>query len=460
MSKVSVIMPCLNMEKYIGECLRSVIDQTLSDLEIILVDAGSEDGTLDIIHRFMKEDKRITLFHSDIKSYGYQMNLAMSVASSEFICIVETDDYIEPDMVEILYREITESGADYVKGCAQGFFRFGDRDWRYDILPAPELNSASRFEVNPSERANLFLHDTFLWNGIYRRDFLVKYRFQETKGAAFQDIGVLFQLIHGAAKAVYLNKMVYHYRQDNGVASSYNNNSLNYVKHEYEALERLLPDLSEDWIWAYYQKMAGHTLNRFYFMATGKQFWTGAEESIGWLKRRLEYALKSNILPSSKKSLVYFHDAEWKELQMLLSNEYEYYEYRRNVYLSHIKVTAETIGQLLEHDVVIFGCGRRGRSLCRLLRLFGVNVICFCDNSVDGVEKLLDGIRVISPKRAVSECTNAFFATANAKAYLEMQQQLIRMGISESRIIISENCLFYDMLTVSRVLELCKNVIV
>ena len=94
MIKVSVIMPCLNMEKYIEQSIKSVINQTLKDIEIIVVDAGSTDKTLDIIERYKSQDERIKLIHSDKKSYGYQMNLAINKAQGEFIGIVETDDYV------------------------------------------------------------------------------------------------------------------------------------------------------------------------------------------------------------------------------------------------------------------------------------------------------------------------------------------------------------------------------
>lgn len=74
-TKISVIMPSLNVSKYIKQCLQSVLNQTLEDIEIICVDGGSTDGTLDIIQQYVKKGNRVKLIHSDIKSYGYQMNL-------------------------------------------------------------------------------------------------------------------------------------------------------------------------------------------------------------------------------------------------------------------------------------------------------------------------------------------------------------------------------------------------
>ena len=80
--KVSVIMPSLNVGKYIRESLTSVCNQTLKEIEIICVDAGSTDGTLEIIKEFAASDKRIKVIHSDKKSYGYQMNVGIHEAQA------------------------------------------------------------------------------------------------------------------------------------------------------------------------------------------------------------------------------------------------------------------------------------------------------------------------------------------------------------------------------------------
>ena len=118
-TKISVIMPSLNVSKYIKQCLQSVLNQTLEDIEIICVDGGSTDGTLDIIQQYVKKDNRVKLIHSDIKSYGYQMNLGIKEASGDYIGIVETDDYIQSDMYERLYDVVVgnpEEEIDFVKG--------------------------------------------------------------------------------------------------------------------------------------------------------------------------------------------------------------------------------------------------------------------------------------------------------------------------------------------------------
>ena len=100
MSEISVIMPSLNVRPYIEKCLGSVVSQSFKDLEIICVDAGSTDGTLEIINEFARKDSRIKVINSDIKSYGYQMNLGIRYAKGEYIGIVETDDFIDRECIK------------------------------------------------------------------------------------------------------------------------------------------------------------------------------------------------------------------------------------------------------------------------------------------------------------------------------------------------------------------------
>ena len=113
--KISVIMPSLNVGDYMEQCLSSVLSQSLKDIEVICVDAGSTDQTLDIIKKHQVNDKRIKIIHSDKKSYGHQVNLGLKEAKGIYISIVETDDYIDENMLEDLYESSQDNTIDIVK---------------------------------------------------------------------------------------------------------------------------------------------------------------------------------------------------------------------------------------------------------------------------------------------------------------------------------------------------------
>ena len=218
---ISVLVPSLNVETYVCECIESIINQTLENIEIICIDAGSTDNTLEIIKGYAEKDSRIKIVHSSEKSYGYQMNLGLALASGEYIGIVETDDFIAEDMYESLY-ELTEDGTvDIVKGTFYHFY--GDNsdeplviDWSKGELK----DVKDSFIIYQQER---FLdgHPS-IWAGIYRRDFLTdnQIRFIEEKGGGWVDNGFFFETACAAKKIVYRPEPYYYYREDNPNSSS------------------------------------------------------------------------------------------------------------------------------------------------------------------------------------------------------------------------------------------------
>jgi glycosyltransferase involved in cell wall biosynthesis len=109
-------MPSLNTARYIREALDSVVNQTLKDIEIICIDAGSTDGTREIIGEYAERDSRIRVIDSPVKSYGYQMNVGLDAAKGSYIGIVEPDDYVLPEMYEELYGQAISENLDVIKG--------------------------------------------------------------------------------------------------------------------------------------------------------------------------------------------------------------------------------------------------------------------------------------------------------------------------------------------------------
>ena len=109
---ISVIIPCYNVEKYIDRCMESVLNQTYRNLEIILVDDGSTDGTGEIIKKYAEHDHRIKILHQKNKGAGAARNAGMEIASGSYIGFVDSDDWIAEDMYEYLIGIIKEEDAD------------------------------------------------------------------------------------------------------------------------------------------------------------------------------------------------------------------------------------------------------------------------------------------------------------------------------------------------------------
>ena len=112
MSKVSVIIPVYNVEKYLPECLDSVIKQTLKDMEIICVDDGSTDSSGKIIDEYAAKDNRIVVIHKQNGGYGQSCNKGLDIAKGEYVAILEPDDFVDEHMYEDLYNAAKQYDGD------------------------------------------------------------------------------------------------------------------------------------------------------------------------------------------------------------------------------------------------------------------------------------------------------------------------------------------------------------
>lgn len=109
---ISVIMPVYNMEQYLERCLKSVVKQTYSNLEILLINDGSSDKSGDICEQWAKQDRRIRVFHKENGGLSDARNWGLEYAKGEYLCFVDSDDYMEPDMLEKLLNALEKNAAE------------------------------------------------------------------------------------------------------------------------------------------------------------------------------------------------------------------------------------------------------------------------------------------------------------------------------------------------------------
>lgn len=114
MKKVSVIVPAYNVEKYIGRCLDSIQKQTYSEMEILVIDDGSTDGTWEIVKEYAKRDSRVIPVHRENGGVSKSRNEGLSLATGDYIAFLDADDYWNDDSVEIMVRKLEESSADWL----------------------------------------------------------------------------------------------------------------------------------------------------------------------------------------------------------------------------------------------------------------------------------------------------------------------------------------------------------
>ena len=247
---VTVIMPSLNVEPYIRLCIESVMRQTAENIEILCIDAGSSDGTKEILQEYAEHDARISILESDRKSYGYQVNMGIRAARGRYIAIVETDDYIAPDMFESLICKADEKNLEVIKGDYEIFQGDGreEEKIRRDIVSPALKGKTMTGEELAREIPDSLGSAMYIWAGLYRTDFLREKGIlcHETAGASFQDNGFWFQIMMHTERMLFTGRIFYHLRRDNPNSSVMATNKTLCMKNEYDFIRGKICDLKDE----------------------------------------------------------------------------------------------------------------------------------------------------------------------------------------------------------------------
>lgn len=199
--KISVIVPVYNVEKYIRKCIESIINQTFKDIEIIIVNDGTKDNSIKIAEEYLS-DKRIKIVNKENGGLASARNAGMRVAKGEYICIIDSDDYIEENMLEILYNE--SQGNDIV--ICNNYDHY-EKDNSYKVK---KKNDCIK---NIDEEGIYFWGYVGLevWNKLYRRKFLTENNVNDIEGIVHSDVFFNIKTLFLAKKVKYIDKPLYHY---------------------------------------------------------------------------------------------------------------------------------------------------------------------------------------------------------------------------------------------------------
>ena len=210
--KVSVVVPIYGVEKYLRQCVDSILSQTLKEIEVILVDDGSPDGCAKIVDEYAAKDSRVVAVHQENGGYGRAVNHGIELAKGEYIGIVEPDDWIEPEMYEVLYSKAVCDSLDVIKSnfiphnIANRFLRPLPNKW----AEAPSEDKV----LTVDEAAVFFYYHPSIWTCIYKRSFIEfnKIRMVESKGAGWQDNPFQIQTLCLANRIGFTRQAFYNYR--------------------------------------------------------------------------------------------------------------------------------------------------------------------------------------------------------------------------------------------------------
>lgn len=254
MGTVSVIIPIYNVEKYLPDCVDSVLEQSYQDLQIILVDDGSTDAGGAICDEYALRDARITVVHKENGGLSDARNSGLPVAVGEFVLYLDSDDFLEPNAIETLIMAQSETDADIVLG--NYWYTYPDHEdlsatwYETDMV----LDNAYAMEALVDGRI-----ETFAWGKLIRREIAEKHLFPQ--GKIFEDHFWTHYVFADAKRVALLAKPLVHYRQrDNSISFTFDLKRLDMLDgwvNRAEFLKERYPNLLEVCYSRYAERYAG-----------------------------------------------------------------------------------------------------------------------------------------------------------------------------------------------------------
>lgn len=206
---VSVIVPVYNVEQYLEQCIKSIVNQTYHNLEIILVNDGSTDGSGTICEQYRKKDHRIQVIHQENRGLSGARNAGMDVFSGEYIMFIDSDDFVDHEIVEVMLREALENKLDIVL-CGTVLCDQSGNKMSSSAIARSEIYTEDLF--HPFFRSDYY--SVSAWGKLYHRDMVKGIYFPDRK--YHEDMFVAHRFLSRAKRVMIMDKAYYWYRQVQG----------------------------------------------------------------------------------------------------------------------------------------------------------------------------------------------------------------------------------------------------
>lgn len=224
MIKVSVIMPVYNAEAYLSLALESLLAQTLQEIEIICVDDGSTDQSLEILQSYQKKDDRIVILRQKNSYAGVARNYGMTVAKGKYLSFLDADDYFKPEMLEKAYNNAEEQTADLVIFGGEYFKDdIGDRMPFPELLKEEQIPAGEGFDNREKLEKLMTITTPAPWNKLFLRSFIEKHQLAFQPCKRVNDLFFVEMALACADKIGVVRESLIYYRTGNSSSLQGNN---------------------------------------------------------------------------------------------------------------------------------------------------------------------------------------------------------------------------------------------
>lgn len=295
--KISVIVPVYNVEMYLEKCIDSIINQTYKNLEIILVNDGSTDNSGSLCDKIASKDDRIVVYHKENGGLSDARNFGISKSTADYIGFIDSDDYIDKHMYEVLLRNMNETKSD-MSMCGH-----------YDVYEdniEPQVKNIVTSDISVGEAIKMVLEAKILSvtavNKLYKKSLFENLLYE--KGRIAEDAFIILKLLSKCSKVVYTNEKMYYYihRSNSITTAKFSNKFLDVIdayEQNYNIIMEKYPELEYQartrLIWAYF-----YVLDRYLMDNKFKDSFLESK-LIKFLKHNKRFIIQNNLLTKQRK---------------------------------------------------------------------------------------------------------------------------------------------------------------
>ena len=311
MRSVSVIVPFYNVENYIEKCLNTLVHQTLEDIEIILVNDGSQDRSMVVVKKFLEQyPDKITYLEKENGGLSDARNYALPYAKGEYIAFLDSDDYVEKTMYKDMYELAKKEDSDMVE-C--NFY------WEYPDKKKEDVGVAYNGKKEMLEKVRVVA-----WNKLIKKEVLEKSKVTFPKGYRYEDVEFTYKLIPYLDKVSFLKKPCIHYIQREGSISN-NQNERN--KEIFDVLEHVIDFYKENDLYDEYKDELEYIYIRYAFCSSLLRTVKIKDEFVQRKLLDLTWEKVNTTFPEWKKNPVLKSKKDLKSIYLKTINKFTFEMY-------------------------------------------------------------------------------------------------------------------------------------
>lgn len=310
MAKVSVIVPVYNVEKYVEKCLDSLANQTLSDLEVIIVDDGSTDSSAKIVKKYIKKHPNMKYYHKKNGGLSDARNYGMMHATAKYIAFLDSDDYVAPHTYEKMYQKAKKHDSDMVE-C--NFY------WAYDKKMKKDIGIPYSGKKEMLEKARVMA-----WNKLYKKEVLEKANVLFPKGLQYEDVGFFYKLIPYLETISFEKEpLVYYVQRDDSIANTQNKKTADI----FTVLKDVLEYYKEKKLYEEYKEVLEYTYTRLVLCSSFRRIVKIRDKTLRKELLNKTWIHLNDVFPKWKQNSILNTDLDSKKRYMLSVNRVSYRMY-------------------------------------------------------------------------------------------------------------------------------------